>query len=288
MRKLLIISKKMVIRFLPEGTLMWKMAKSLYLLLFNWKEFIKRLAQQKQPITFRRSFPVHKASIMNENLINEMNSIKWWHRIELDDGLFTPGEVVHVSDGSDYATKRFGMPKDLSGKTVLDVGAWDGYFSFEAERRGAGKVVACDVSVDSGGNWGGTDGFNFAKKILKSNVIFKECSIEELISNKIGNYDVVMCYGVLYHLQNLMPAIQNLAAVTKEYALIETAVLPAAMDTNPNLPLCAFLQGFDNDPSNYWYPNTKCLKAMLYFYGFKRFELVGKCGDTRVTVKAYK
>jgi len=36
------------------------------------------------------------------------------------------------------------MPADLTGKTVLDVGARDGYFSFEAERRGASRVLAID------------------------------------------------------------------------------------------------------------------------------------------------
>lgn len=306
------ISKKAVDRFLPRGTLRRKIAKAFYLLFFDWNKFKKNLKTffhlWKQG-GFRAVFPnvvstghtetnqitimpestlAHKGSIMNEELKNEMNSIRWWHRIELEEGLFTPGEVVHGADGSDYATTRFGMPKDLSGKTVLDVGAWDGFFSFEAEKRGASKVVACDVSMGAGGNWGGTTGFNFAKKVLKSNVEFKECSIEDLISNNIGTYDIVMCYGVLYHLQNLIPALKNLAAVTKEYALIETAVLPAVMDTNPTFPLCAFLNGFNNDPSNYWYPNTQCLAAMLQFCGFKRIELVGKCGDIRVTVKAYK
>src|SRR6266436_2822961 len=36
------------------------------------------------------------------------------------------------------------IPQDLTGKTVLDIGAWDGYFSFEFERRGAKRVLAID------------------------------------------------------------------------------------------------------------------------------------------------
>src|SRR6266568_9564153 len=36
------------------------------------------------------------------------------------------------------------IPADLTGKTVLDIGAYDGFFSFEAERRGAARVVAAD------------------------------------------------------------------------------------------------------------------------------------------------
>lgn len=36
---------------------------------------------------------------------------------------------------------------DLTGKTVLDVGAWDGFFSFTAEERGAKRVVSFDSYV---------------------------------------------------------------------------------------------------------------------------------------------
>jgi len=117
---------------------------------------------------------------MNNMLLSEMHSIDWWHRIELEPGLYTPGIVKHGKDGSNYEEYRFGIPKDLTGKTVLDIGAWDGYFSFACEKRNAKSVLAVDVPEEKGGNWGGTDGFNFAKKILNSKVKFKEASVENL------------------------------------------------------------------------------------------------------------
>ena len=36
------------------------------------------------------------------------------------------------------------MPEDLTGMRVLDIGARDGFYTFEAERRGAREVVALD------------------------------------------------------------------------------------------------------------------------------------------------
>ena len=74
----------------------------------------------------------------------DQKQISWWHRIQMPDGSYTPGLVVHGSDGGDWPTTRFGMPEDLTGKTVMDVGAWDGFFSFEAEKRGAKYVLAAD------------------------------------------------------------------------------------------------------------------------------------------------
>src|ERR1700722_16670706 len=116
--------------------------------------------------------------IMRELTPDELETIKnvkWWHRIPvgLAEGrlFYTPGEVKHGPDGSDYATTRFGLPRDLNGKTVLDIGAWDGYFSFEAEKRGAQLVVASDMALTQPNkellevaNWGANKGFRTAHK----------------------------------------------------------------------------------------------------------------------------
>jgi tRNA (mo5U34)-methyltransferase len=63
----------------------------------------------------------------------------WWHQIDLGDGLITPGP-----DPSPEKLKGLAFPEDLAGMAVLDIGAYDGFFSFEAERRGAARVVAAD------------------------------------------------------------------------------------------------------------------------------------------------
>ena len=55
-----------------------------------------------------------------------------------------------------------GIPEDLSGKTVLDIGTADGFYSFLAEHRGAKRVLALDYMK--------FPGFDIAKKILNSNV----------------------------------------------------------------------------------------------------------------------
>jgi SAM-dependent methyltransferase len=51
---------------------------------------------------------------------------------------------------SDSAAKlaRLGLPRDLRGKSVLDVGCNEGFFCHEALRRGADKVVGVDINPD--------------------------------------------------------------------------------------------------------------------------------------------
>jgi len=68
----------------------------------------------------------------------------WWHSIDLGHGVTTPGRKSTEQLRAELAA--LDLPS-LSGKTVLDVGAWDGYFAFEAERRGAARVVALDHFV---------------------------------------------------------------------------------------------------------------------------------------------
>ena len=83
----------------------------------------------------------------------------WHHRIEVAPGIFTPG-VQHTQE----LLATINLPQDLSGLRVLDLGARDGFFSFECERRGAAEVIAVDYSPVE------LTGFGVASKILNSKV----------------------------------------------------------------------------------------------------------------------
>ncbi|MBV9848806.1 MAG: DUF1698 domain-containing protein [Armatimonadetes bacterium] len=212
----------------------------------------------------------------------EMHRIRWWHRIPVgvdSDGrtVYTPGEVRHGPDGGDWPTTRFGLPTDLSGKTVLDIGAWDGFFSFEAERRGASRVLAVDVSQERGGNWGGTRGFNFAHRLLASRVEFQPISIYDLTPETLGQFDLVFCFGVLYHVKDPLRAIEAMASVTRHVALTETAAWENVRDQRQ--PLWAFRPGFDGDPTNYWYPTCAGMEAAARFAGLDASRLVHDSGS---------
>ncbi|HEY7441177.1 MAG TPA: hypothetical protein VH701_02065, partial [Vicinamibacterales bacterium] len=74
-----------------------------------------------------------------EMVKREVSGIKWWHTIDLGNGIVTPG-----LDPTPARLPEIQLPDDLSGLSVLDIGAWDGFFSFEAERRGARRVLATD------------------------------------------------------------------------------------------------------------------------------------------------
>lgn len=222
--------------------------------------------------------------------LQRMNAIQWWHRIAvgLDEHgkiIYTPGEVVHGPDGGIWPHSRFGIPHSLAGKTVLDVGAWDGFFSFFCEELGASHVLAMDVTQSNGGHWGGlTSGFEFAKRMRESEVEFQEGDIQYKTFD--SQFDLVLSYGVLYHVTNPFSSIENLYRATAKggTCIIETAV---EMRDTVNLESWNRHPGFASDPTNKWYPTRAGLKATCEQFGFTNYEMVADVGQ-RVTVKMIK
>ena len=70
--------------------------------------------------------------IAPDELRRRAAEVRWFHSIDLGGGIVTPG-----LDCDPRRLEQMSLPADLSGRTVLDIGAWDGFYSFEAERRGA-------------------------------------------------------------------------------------------------------------------------------------------------------
>ena len=89
----------------------------------------------------------------------------WYHCLDLGDGVVTPG-CAATKWGQ--TGNSIGMPRSLTGKSVLDVGAWDGFYSFEAERRGASRVLATDSYAWTTYQENGKAGFELARSVLGS------------------------------------------------------------------------------------------------------------------------
>src|SRR2546425_10827770 len=101
-----------------------------------------------EPLSIRWEFARELTESLDA-LKQEVARIRWWHALDLGNGIVTPGISDNVA-----TLKKLGLPPRLEGKTVLDIGAWDGYFSFEAERRGALRVLGTDSFDWSGGGVG--------------------------------------------------------------------------------------------------------------------------------------
>lgn len=201
-----------------------------------------------------------------EQLRREVDKLSWFHQMDLGRGVVTPGRI----DVARQTLPRLRMPADLSGKTVLDIGAWDGYFSFEAARRGAKRVLA----TDSHAWFTLKPSFELARRALGSRVEDLDIDVMDLDPEKVGTFDVVLFLGVLYHLRHPMLALEKVYGVTGDHLILETVT-----DLGwTSYPAMRFYPGNEHagDASNWFGPNPAAVVGMLKAVGFRRVEIVTK------------
>lgn len=203
-------------------------------------------------------------------LRQRVDAIRWYHSIDLGNGVITKGV-----DDSHHRLERIDFPASLHGQTVLDIGAWDGFFSFEAERRGAARVVAADYYSWRGVGWGtenGKAGFELAHAALGSHVEDIEIDVMDLSPERVGTFDVVLFLGVLYHLQNPLLALERVASVCRKLLIVETVIDMVGVSR----PAAAFYPNreLSDDPTNWWGPNVPAVEGMLRSVGFSSVRTV--------------
>ena len=202
-----------------------------------------------------------------QDLKSRADAIRWYHTIDLGGGVITRGV-----DDTPQRLARLRLPASLKNLTVLDIGAWDGFFSFECERRGAARVVAADYYSWHGGGWGTKAGFNLAREALGSRVEDVDIDVMELTADRIGTFDVVLFLGVLYHLRHPFLALERIAPLVRSRLVVETVIDMVGF----RRPAMAFYprRELNQDPTNWWGPNVPAVRGMLESSGFERVETV--------------
>jgi len=165
------------------------------------------------------------------------------------------------------------IPDDLTGWTVLDIGAWHGFFSFECEKRGAERVVAIDRYA-----WDrfGMDEFLSVRERLGSRVEHRRMDVQQLDPEEIGQFDLVLLLGVLYHLRNPLAALDRIARVTKRLLICETHVLLPFV--HERYPLVPFFPGDEAAEEKRYemcaMPTMEALRQMLQSVGFSEVQTI--------------
>jgi tRNA (mo5U34)-methyltransferase len=225
-----------------------------------------------------------------EELQAQADTINWFHSIDLAQGVRTKG-ASNPPLGLDQ------LPA-FRGRSVLDIGAWDGYYAFLAEREGASRVVALDHYVwgldgaarnaywkecaergqlpdhdlDSTKFWRpelpGKRGFDFARKALNSKAEEMVADFMSANLDDIGKFDVVLYLGVLYHMKEPLTCLERVRRVTRQVAVIETEALHFRDFEQDSL--LRFHPGDElyGDFGNWYVPNIRALHSLCLAAGF--------------------
>jgi tRNA (mo5U34)-methyltransferase len=202
----------------------------------------------------------------------------WFHNLNLG-GVSTAPEHF-LGDYPRFKWEKFAgaIPRDLTGKSVLDVGCNAGFYSMEMKRRGAARVLG----IDSDARY--LEQARFASRVEGLDIEFAQKSVYDV--GELGErFDLVLFMGVLYHLRHPLLALDLLREVVGELLVFQSMlrgdgeVLPLEGDypfeerdlfDQPSYPKMFFVeQRYANDPTNWWIPNRACAEAMLRSAGFR-------------------
>jgi tRNA (mo5U34)-methyltransferase len=214
-----------------------------------------------------------------------VDSLPWHHSIDLGGGVVTAG-IKSLANCAGEASLIFDRV-DLNGRTVLDVGAWNGFFSFEARRRGASRVLATDSYCWSHPQIRGRESFDLARFALGVDVDSREIDVADLSVEALGEFDVVLYLGVFYHRYDAIESLTKVPRLAKQLLIIETHLDLREGD----VPAMAFYPGreLNDDPTNWWGPNEQCIWALLDGQGFSVIEIAPHpAGESRAIFHAWR
>jgi tRNA (mo5U34)-methyltransferase len=225
---------------------------------------------------------------------------KWYHTIQLAPDITTAGVYDHRP-----FLPQYGFSGSLAGQTVLDVGASDGFFSFEFERRGAASVLAIDTNAFDGSvaidpspahrevyarkyssygemgqlfddvyeACGAPPGHNFlaAKALLNSRATYENRSVYDLPGTHT-KFDFVFCGDLIEHLKNPLLALENMAAVTGSKCVIAlSSVLPSAANSQRQMEYVGNISG-----GAFFHFSADAFREAILASGFRRVEIVSR------------
>jgi tRNA (mo5U34)-methyltransferase len=202
----------------------------------------------------------------------------WYHTMDLGHEIVTNGwfDLRPIVD-------RLPWP-DLNGRRCLDVGPWDGFLSFEMERRGAAEVVALDIGSHEEWDWpavarhrgpeamrqmAGVEvgaGFRTAREILGSRVERVESNVYSLSPEEFGMFDFIVCGSLMLHLRDPVAALEAIRSVCAGTFMSAEEVRVGLTIRARRRPLAEFRAG---ERCQWWIPNVAGHRRMVGSAGFE-------------------
>jgi tRNA (mo5U34)-methyltransferase len=194
-----------------------------------------------------------------------------WHSpIDLGHGIITKGRSTQKR--FERRLRLLGIPEDLRGKQVLDIGTWDGFFTWEMEKRG-GQVMAIDQWDDVS-----FEQFEWVRRVKGSAVRYQRMDVFDITPENTGVFDLILFAGVLYHLRYPLATLEKIRKCCRGQLILETVCMIPAFHNN--FPMMAFFPGDEEalKTPRFWdisgAATIPWVKEALLAAGFKRVEVV--------------
>lgn len=221
---------------------------------------------------------------MDKNQVQKkIVDLGWWYQhFELPNGINTGIDSgVGFNAESRWKIIESYVPKDLTDKTCLDLGGNAGYFSIQMKLRGAKRCVLVDT---------------YDQFLAQAKFASEQFGVQlELINDDAHTFcltceerfDYVMFLGLFYHLKYPGIVLDRLAEMTKKRIFIQSGLIGSettnftekqnyevkkddSLLMEPSFPKMTFIENlYNNDPTNWWFPNRAALISMVKSSGLK-------------------
>jgi tRNA (mo5U34)-methyltransferase len=202
----------------------------------------------------------------------------WFHTFSLDGGrLYTPGVA------RDHRYRIPVLPENLTGKSVLDVGTFDGFYAFLVESRGAARVVAIDneqyrdwVRARWGVELEGAEGFRTIARLLGSRVDYRRLDAFELDLIE-ETFDLIFCFGILHRVSNPLGLLEGLRRRLADGGRVQVetyGVAEPALDETAAIHVCEPGEVYARDEFVYWGFSGGSLARLARHAGFAGAEVL--------------
>jgi tRNA (mo5U34)-methyltransferase len=161
-----------------------------------------------------------ECSMNRQEIQAKIDSINWYHDFDFPNGFRARANLIDSQwhRRSWEFVRRSLAQFDFRNKRVLDIGCWDGYWSFYAEQKGARSVLATD---DLSQNWSAGEGLFLAKELLDSSIeINQNLNVYDVRALENKTFDVILCLGVYYHLHSPFYAFSQIRHCCSENTIV--------------------------------------------------------------------
>lgn len=161
-------------------------------------------------------------------LIEQAHAREWFYAYELPDGSTTP--TYHGTDIMAIHETRWQilqsclderMGKARESLTALDLASHQGWFAVKMAQAGFASVLGIDARESH---------INDSQLISDifglEQLIFRHGDIHAQDTAELGQFDVVLMLGLLYHLENPIGALRTCRALCRNLCIIETQIVP--------------------------------------------------------------
>ena len=203
----------------------------------------------------------------------------WFHTFALNPEaeIYTPGVA------RDHGYRLAVIPESFAGLRVLDVGTFDGFYSYLAEARGASRVLAIDneryvkwVKTRWEVTLSGGDGFHAIHGLLDSDVEYRRMDMFDL-GQVEEEFDFIFCFGVLHRIENPLGLLRLLTRHLADEGRIAVETYGVVEDEGAGNGATYVSQPgeiYPGDEFVYWQFSSGSLDRLVGHAGPANFELV--------------